>query len=178
MNKKQWIGIVFSAVWLIGVFLFVFQLADLHDEFHLLGFIGVFTLFGILPSSRPTLHQSAIFRDFNIFLFALCLHLMPANYANSARFLYLFLNYYGMSVALSGFGQRRPAINGNIGDTHSSQIFSCGKYRLADNYILANLSRHSLRHPFRFHFRRALSPRVGVCVPVIIENARNRKLKF
>ena len=89
MNKKQWIGIVFSAVWLIGVFLFVFQLADLHDEFHLLGFIGVFTLFGILPSSRPTLHQSAIFRDFNIFLFALCLHLMPANYFNSARFLYL-----------------------------------------------------------------------------------------
>jgi hypothetical protein len=49
MNKKQWIGIVFSAVWLIVVFLFVFQLADLHDEFHLLGFIAFFTLFGIFP---------------------------------------------------------------------------------------------------------------------------------
>ena len=55
-------------------------------------------------------------------------------------------------------GQRRPAIDGIIGDTHSSQTYPCGKYRLADNYILANLSRHGLRHYLRFHFRRALSP--------------------
>ena len=52
--------------------------------------------------------------------------------------------------------QRRPAIDGIIGDTHSSQIFPSGKDRLADNYILANLSRHGIRHYLRFHFRRAL----------------------
>jgi hypothetical protein len=49
MNTKQRLWIVFSAVWLLGVVLFVFQLTDLHDEFHLLGFIGFFTLFGIFP---------------------------------------------------------------------------------------------------------------------------------
>jgi hypothetical protein len=82
---------------------------------------------------------------------------MPANYSNSARFLYVVLNRHGMAVALSDC-PKETAIDGIISDTHSSQIFPCGKYRLAGHYILANLSRHGLRHYLRFHFRRALSP--------------------
>jgi hypothetical protein len=53
MNKKQWIAIVFSGAWLIGLFLFSFNLTDDHpgprDEFNFLDFIAIFTLFAIVP---------------------------------------------------------------------------------------------------------------------------------
>ena len=45
-EQKRWIGIVFLIVSLVGVFLFARHKADanrdLHDEFNLLGFIGIF----------------------------------------------------------------------------------------------------------------------------------------
>jgi hypothetical protein len=43
MNTKQHIGIVFSAVWLIGAFLFALRSGDIH------GFMSFFTLFGVVP---------------------------------------------------------------------------------------------------------------------------------
>ena len=43
MNTKQRVGIVFSAVWLIGAFLFALRSRDIH------GFMSFFTLFGVVP---------------------------------------------------------------------------------------------------------------------------------
>src|SRR4030095_73801 len=43
MNTKQHMGIFFSAVWLIGAFLFALRSGDIH------GFMSFFTLFGVVP---------------------------------------------------------------------------------------------------------------------------------
>jgi hypothetical protein len=42
-EHKTTIGIVFSAVWLIGAFLFALRSGDIH------GFMSFFILFGVVP---------------------------------------------------------------------------------------------------------------------------------